>query len=337
MSWKDKSKPNIKYCLEEQLGWFEDSPQYTQLTENRWNSSGIFSQDSLHCSSLTKFKSSWTKWATQQNSKDELSSFRCSMTSYGELKTMKQECVANSTLVSLFAKRFPAGRWSFFGPGSETKWYFHWQRKTRRKTGSSRWNDDDQIRRKRDTQFSESRVHCPEERSKAKEVEILDTLLCRWGYDWNCFSHNYFCQSAQYLRSSLRCVWGIQYLTNKHRETRIGKTIWPIVRVSKLIDNDTRPSIKYKDRVERLLQQDQLIKICIDAGFLKTVEVGQYFMTKAHWRVLTIYRANDMSWVHFTTRWKINWPDRMDSREHQNWTQPVICKANMEWKLELNL
>ena len=25
--------------------------------------------------------------------------------------------------MSLFAKRFPAGRWSFLGPGSETKWY----------------------------------------------------------------------------------------------------------------------------------------------------------------------------------------------------------------------
>ena len=28
---------------------------------------------------------------------------------------------------------------------------------------------------------------------------------------------------------------------------------------------------KYKERVERLPQPDQLIKICIDAGFLKTV------------------------------------------------------------------
>ena len=25
--------------------------------------------------------------------------------------------------MTLFAKRFPAGRWSFLGPGSETKWY----------------------------------------------------------------------------------------------------------------------------------------------------------------------------------------------------------------------
>ena len=37
---------------------------------------------------------------------------------------------------------------------------------------------------------------------------------------------------------------------------------------------------KYKERVERPPQQYRLIKICTDAGFLKTVEVGQYFMTK---------------------------------------------------------
>ena len=37
---------------------------------------------------------------------------------------------------------------------------------------------------------------------------------------------------------------------------------------------------KHKERVEKLPQPDRLIKICTDAGFLKTVEVGQYCMTK---------------------------------------------------------
>ena len=37
---------------------------------------------------------------------------------------------------------------------------------------------------------------------------------------------------------------------------------------------------KYQKRVDRLSQQDRVIKICTDAGFLTTVEVGQYFMTK---------------------------------------------------------
>ena len=33
----------------------------------------------------------------------------------------ERECIANATLVSLFAKRFPPGRWSFLGLGSEKK------------------------------------------------------------------------------------------------------------------------------------------------------------------------------------------------------------------------
>ena len=37
---------------------------------------------------------------------------------------------------------------------------------------------------------------------------------------------------------------------------------------------------KYKERVERLPQQDRLSKFCMDAGFLNVVEVGQHFMTK---------------------------------------------------------
>ena len=34
------------------------------------------------------------------------------------------------------------------------------------------------------------------------------------------------------------------------------------------------PLQKHKERVERLSQQNRVIKICTDAGFLKTVEVG---------------------------------------------------------------
>ena len=53
-----------------------------------------------------------------------------------------------------------------------------------------------------------------------------------------------------------------------------------------------------------------------DNGWSRTV-----LHVKGHWRVLTIYRTSDMSWAHFATRWKINWPERLDSREHQNWTR----------------
>ena len=39
---------------------------------------------------------------------------------------------------------------------------------------------------------------------------------------------------------------------------------------------------KHKGRVEKLPQPDRLMKICTDAGFLKTVEVGQILHDKTH-------------------------------------------------------
>ena len=64
----------------------------------------------------------------------------------------------------------------------------------------------------------------------------------------------------------------------------------PLFEPAKLLIMTPRPSIeipaqekflqKYKERVERLPQQDRVIKICSDARFLKTVDVGLYFMTK---------------------------------------------------------
>ena len=38
-------------------------------------------------------------------------------------KDNEQECLANARLVSLYARKFGIGQWSFIGPGSEKKWY----------------------------------------------------------------------------------------------------------------------------------------------------------------------------------------------------------------------
>ena len=64
----------------------------------------------------------------------------------------------------------------------------------------------------------------------------------------------------------------------------------PLFEPAKLLIMTPRPSTEVpaqedllqqcKERVERLSQQDRVIKIFTGAGFLTTVEVGQYFMTK---------------------------------------------------------
>ena len=38
-------------------------------------------------------------------------------------KDNQEECLANAEVVSILAKKFGIGQWSFIGPGSEKKWY----------------------------------------------------------------------------------------------------------------------------------------------------------------------------------------------------------------------
>ena len=91
---------------------------------SHWNSSGISSQDSPHCSSAPKSKSSCLKWANHQNnSLDGWSSCWCSTTFHRGLKTNEQECELSAKLVSMHASRFSPGRLSFLGPGSEKECY----------------------------------------------------------------------------------------------------------------------------------------------------------------------------------------------------------------------
>ena len=82
----------------------------------------------------------------------------------------KKECESNAQLVSLYAKRFGAGQWSFLGPGSEKKWYSI-REDSHKVNGTElqrRWCWHSQ---KADIQSSEPRVHSPEECLKAKVVE----------------------------------------------------------------------------------------------------------------------------------------------------------------------
>ena len=58
-----------------------------------------------------------------------------------------------------------------------------------------------------------------------------------------------------------------------------------VIKTSVLLNNDDLAHKelllqRYGERIEKLSQQDRLSKFCTNAGFLTTVEVGQYFMTK---------------------------------------------------------
>ena len=92
MFWEYAPELAIKYLLFGNTSWVGS---YIHQNTELWTIDGEpmkfewnISKDSPQCSSCNKSKSSWEKWANPNNSKDELSSCRCSMTSYAELQTM---------------------------------------------------------------------------------------------------------------------------------------------------------------------------------------------------------------------------------------------------------
>ena len=117
----------------------------------------------------------------------------------------EKECMSNANLVSLYAKRFPKGQWSFIGSGSEKKWSSineegpqgEWDHMTERmllefaESGCPSFRATSPVSRGR----LKSKGHGKLSIHYAADLETIGT-----------FSHNCFCKSAQSLRSSCRNV-----------------------------------------------------------------------------------------------------------------------------------
>ena len=69
---------------------------------------------------------------------------------------------------------------------------------------------------------------------------------------------------------------------------------------------------QYGERIEKFPQPDQSIKVCTDAGFLKTVEVGQYFMTKD---------SADLSQFHAVACREYTLPREEEASQPKGWIQ----------------
>ena len=98
---------------------------------------------------------------------------------------------------------------------------------------------------------------------------------------------------------------------------------------------------KYRERVERLSQQNRVIKFCTDAGFLTTVGVGQYFMTKdteefSQFTESVACREYTLPRDEKTSDWKVGFEGTPKLSPYWK-SQPVTFKVKMERKLQLNL
>ena len=118
--------PASNTVWEEPLSWFKVSPQYRTLDtidgepmEFEWNIFPGFTTIQL-INKVQKFMNKMGDPAQFQGRIIFMSMFNGII---WWTKDNEQECIANATLVSVFAKSFPPGRWSFLGPGSEIQWY----------------------------------------------------------------------------------------------------------------------------------------------------------------------------------------------------------------------
>ena len=125
--------------------------------------------------------------------------------------------------MSLFAKRFPAGRWSFLGRGSEKKWY-------------SNYN----------------------ERPRGEWDRVAELLMIKFRES----GHPVFRATSPLSRGTLKSQGG-------------GK-----LSIHFCADGDTIETFFAQLFLLISSVSTEQSQICTDAGFLKTVEVGQYFMTK---------------------------------------------------------
>ena len=171
---KVDQNPTSNSVWEEQLIWFKDSPQYRPLDtidgepmEFEWNIFPGFTTLQL----VNKVHEFMSKMGEPEQFQGRIIVMSMFNDILWRSEDNEQECDANATLVSVFAQSFPPGRWSFFGPGLEKKWYSSYTDRPRGEWDRVAESMMIRVREKADTQFSEPRGHCPEERSKAKEVE----------------------------------------------------------------------------------------------------------------------------------------------------------------------
>ena len=171
---KMNENPQSNYAWEDRLTWFKSSSEYRTLDridgeamEFDWNIFPGFT--TLQVSH--KIKELLLRLSVTP---EKITGRIIFMSMFNDIswgsRDNKKECESNAQLVSLYAKRFGAGQWSFLGPWSEKKWYSI-REDSRKVNGTElqrRWCWHSQ---KADIQSSEPRVHCPEECLKAKVVE----------------------------------------------------------------------------------------------------------------------------------------------------------------------
>ena len=226
-------------------------------------------------------------------------------------KDNEKECELSAKLVSICAKRFSSGRWSFLGP-DQTKNGFLFMKANHKKIGTESqswwWSNS----AKADSQSSDPRVHNPVECSKAKVVEnyqYTSALMRRRLKQF--FAQLFLLISSVYAEQSQIRVKNTNLGMLQQRDLFLATQSDPLFVPTSVMKTLT-PSTDDPAQEEDLLQKYQERTSChnkiVWLNCVLIQDSWQRLMSDStswqHWRIVTIYRVRGLSWVHFAKRWK---------------------------------
>ena len=291
---KMNQNPQSNTVWEDKLTWFKNSSQYRALDtidgepmEFEWNIFPGFTTLQL-CNKVQEFK----------NKMDDPAQFQGRiiwMSMINDIiwwtKDNEQECEFCASLVSICARRFSTVRWSvILRTWIRKEAVFYYDRKPQ-----GEW---DRVADLMMIKFSESGHPV----FRATSPLSRGTLKSKGGGKLSI----HFCADGRMIETVFRTnisvnqlsIYGaVSDLCEEYQacHVRTGRLVLarqsdPLFMPTSSLMKTPTPSTddpapedllqKYQERVERPSQQNRVIKFCTDAGFLTTVDVGQYFMTK---------------------------------------------------------
>ena len=203
-------------------------------------------------------------------------------------KDNEEECVANAKVVSIFARKFGIGQWSFIGPGSENKWY-----SMEENSPQGIW---DHIAEKMLVEFAESgcpifRATTPFSGCKLKSKghgQLSVHFAADQGTIETIFRIIVFANQLSLHGAVANMCEEFESLQDRSGQLDVlmGQSIvFSEIKGEVLVENDIPAHQnlllqRYEERNKMLSQENKVSKFCMDAGFIHVVEIGQYFMTK---------------------------------------------------------
>ena len=199
----------------------------------------------------------------------------------------KDECLKNANYVKTFAGRFGIGQWSFLGPGSEKKWY------SSENSPQGAW---DNIAEDMLLEFAESghpifRATTPLSRGQLNS-KGRGKLSIHFTADQDTVDTIF----RTIISVNQLSVYGAVAAICEEFEDHQDRTGEPVILVGQSIvlgevkaeaplqnENPMNDQIiwqQYIQQVESLSPENKVSKFCKEVGFMRVVEIGQYFVTK---------------------------------------------------------